>query len=195
MSFIVLSGAVRSGKSSAAERLALRRRRRVIVAVASREDDEEMERRIAEHRATRPPTFEVVEVGTDPSWIADVPLEAVLVVECLGTIVGSMVGEKTGGDGDILDAFRERRLQKQVNGLMNALCTRGGDTIVVTNETGWGVVPVYASGRVFRDLMGRANRALVERADAAYLVVDGRFLDLKALGTDADWPHDAEDSE
>ena len=40
-----------------------------------------------------------------------------------------------------------------------------GDTIVVTNEVGDGVVPAYGSGRLFRDVLGRANHALVTRAD------------------------------
>jgi len=58
----------------------------------------------------------------------------------------------------------------------------------VTNEAGWGVVPATAAGRLFRDLLGRANRMLVERADAAYLVVAGRVLDLHALPAAPEWP-------
>ena len=70
------------------------------------------------------------------------------------------------------------------------LVSRRGDTVVVTNEVGGGVVPAYALGRVFRDVLGRANRALVDGADAAYLCVAGRLVDLHARPTQAIWPED-----
>ena len=62
------------------------------------------------------------------------------------------------------------------------------DTIVVTNEVGDGVVPSHTSGRLFRDLLGRCNRRLIDVADAAYLVVAGRLVPLDALTRDAAWP-------
>ncbi|HET6497560.1 MAG TPA: bifunctional adenosylcobinamide kinase/adenosylcobinamide-phosphate guanylyltransferase, partial [Coriobacteriia bacterium] len=68
------------------------------------------------------------------------------------------------------------------------LAARRGDTVVVTNETGWGVVPAYPSGRVFRDALGRANAALCTIADAAYLVVNGRLVDLTSAPTELTWP-------
>ena len=71
---------------------------------------------------------------------------------------------------------------------MEALTSRGGDTVIVTNEAGWGVVPASASGRLFRDLLGRANRALIDAADAAWLVVGGRLIELTDLPGEAAWP-------
>ena len=72
------------------------------------------------------------------------------------------------------------------------LLGRDGDTVVVTNETGWGVVPQWASARIFRDELGRANRRLVDAADAAYLVVAGRCMDLSALTNGPEWPTNEE---
>ena len=54
--------------------------------------------------------------------------------------------------------------------------------IVVGEETGWGVVPEYASGRVFRDVLGRVQQTLAARADRAYLVVSGFAIDLAVAG-------------
>jgi adenosylcobinamide kinase/adenosylcobinamide-phosphate guanylyltransferase len=67
---------------------------------------------------------------------------------------------------------------------------RPGDTILVTNEVGDGVVPAFPAARLFRDVLGRANRRLVQSADAAYLVVCGRTIDLLEGPGRVEWPRD-----
>jgi adenosylcobinamide kinase/adenosylcobinamide-phosphate guanylyltransferase len=54
---------------------------------------------------------------------------------------------------------------------------------MVAEETGWGVVPPYESGRAFRDRLGNLSRELGRVADRVYLVVAGHVLDLRLLGT------------
>jgi adenosylcobinamide kinase / adenosylcobinamide-phosphate guanylyltransferase len=189
VSLVMLTGAVRSGKSAAAEALAASRGKPVVVAVGGREDDAEMTRRIEAHKAARPHAWTVREVGTDPGWLADVPAHAVLIVECLSTLVGLIAWEEAG-EAEFATAVQENRAETRTDALVSALRARGGDTIVVSNEAGWGVVPATAAGRLFRDVLGRANRTLVDAADAAYLVVSGRFIDLKAAGDAPAWPAD-----
>ena len=46
-------------------------------------------------------------------------------------------------------------------------------------RSGWGVVPATASGRLFRDELGRLNAALAAAADEVVLVVAGLPLRLK----------------
>jgi len=50
--------------------------------------------------------------------------------------------------------------------------------VLVTNEVGMGVVPDYASGRVFRDLLGSTNQRIAAVCDEVHLVVAGRVLKL-----------------
>lgn len=187
MSLIVLTGAARSGKSSAAEVLAAARGGDVVVAVAGWDGDAEMVRRIEAHRNVRPGHWAVREVGAVPEWVEAVEPGAVLVLDCLATLVGTIAWE-VAGPTEIATGEQEGRGAARTDALVEALAARGGDTIVVTNEAGWGVVPATAAGRLFRDLLGRANRLLVERADAAYLVVAGRVLDLHALPAAPEWP-------
>ena len=49
-------------------------------------------------------------------------------------------------------------------------------------ETGWGVVPPTRVGGLFRDRLGALAQQLDRVADAAWLVLQGRALDLHALG-------------
>jgi adenosylcobinamide kinase/adenosylcobinamide-phosphate guanylyltransferase len=187
MSLILLTGAARSGKSSAAEALAASRGGDVVVAVAGWDGDAEMVRRIDAHRAVRPDHWAVFEVGASPDWVADVDPRVVLVLDCLATLVGTIAWE-AAGEADIATAEQEALGAARTTALLDALAAREGDTIVVTNEAGWGVVPATAAGRLFRDLLGRANRELVELSDAAYLVVAGRVMDLHALPAAPEWP-------
>lgn len=202
MALVVFTGGARSGKSAAAQRLAARRRldgRTVVVAVFGRADDPEMAERIDRHRADRPEGFATVEVGDPALWLGEVPSEALLLVDCLGTLLGRCMErawDETSADtlGDaphdaVPDGYAER-VELLFDPLVDAMATRRGDTIVVTNEVGDGIVPTYASGRLFRDLLGRANRRLVTGAGAAYLCVAGRLVDLASLPHDASWPED-----
>lgn len=187
MSLIVLTGPVRGGKSSMAEELAGTRGRPVAVAAAGWDGDEEMRRRIEAHRLSRPEGWTTVRASLDLSWLGQVPGDAVLLLDCLGTLVSQACYEAVG-EAPVAPAGAEAVAAAAVSTLVDALLARDGDTIVVTNETGWGVVPEWASARLFRDELGRANRTLIAGADAAYLVIDGRCLDLKELPARPLWP-------
>lgn len=51
--------------------------------------------------------------------------------------------------------------------------------LVVTNETGWGIVPESALGRAFRDFLGTANQEFAKAAAQVILVCAGLKLQLK----------------
>lgn len=206
MALVVITGGARSGKSAAAERLALARQRegaRVVVAVFGHSaggDDAEFAERIARHRADRPAGFETIEPAPADEWWSAVDEGALLVVDCLGTYLGRVmedVWELTRGESSFADADAthlpggfEVDCAARFDRATTALAGRRGDTIVVTNEVGAGIVPSHASGRLFRDLLGRGNRALVGSADGAYLAIAGRLVDLTALPCEACWPED-----
>jgi len=118
--------------------------------------------------------------GVSPSeWLAAVDPQECLLVDCLGTMLASLLW----GTGDDPDRISPAAATEVAHAIVDALVAREGETIVVTNEVGWGVVPAYPSGRAFADALGSANRRLVDAAERAFLVVCGRLLDLKALPT------------
>jgi adenosylcobinamide kinase / adenosylcobinamide-phosphate guanylyltransferase len=187
MSLVVLSGGVRAGKSRMAEELAASRGKPVVVAAAGWDGDEEMQRRIAVHRSSRPAGWTTLAVTADAEWVAHVRGDAVLLLDCLATLVSTACWEAVG-ESSVAPAGAEEAVAAAVDALTAALIARSGDTVVVTNEAGWGVVPEWPSARLFRDSLGRANSRIVGAADAAYLVIAGRVLDLKALPSEPQWP-------
>lgn len=203
MALVVITGGARSGKSAIAAELAREREctgSSVCYAVFGRPDiDAEFAERIERHRAERPAAWRTIEAADARSWLDSVSDGELLVLDCLGTLVGlameesyHALGDTVLGDADAnaLPSGFEASVTALIEGVVGGILERAGDTIVVTNEVGDGIVPGYASGRLFRDELGRANRRLVSAADAAYLCVAGRVIELASRPKHATWPED-----
>jgi len=60
------------------------------------------------------------------------------------------------------------------------VCDQHGKTfIIVSNEVGYGLVPSYRLGRIFRDIAGRINQKIASRAEEVILVTAGIPLRIK----------------
>jgi adenosylcobinamide kinase/adenosylcobinamide-phosphate guanylyltransferase len=66
--------------------------------------------------------------------------------------------------------------------MLAALDQQRSPVVLVCEEVGWGVVPPTAIGGLFRDRSGSLQQRLMQQATAAWLVVQGRALNLMALG-------------
>jgi adenosylcobinamide kinase/adenosylcobinamide-phosphate guanylyltransferase len=171
---IFITGPVRSGKSRFAERLARERGGDVAYVATARRDpsDPEWEERIARHAARRPKKWRVVETASDDPALEEVcrdaPATLTLVVDSFGTWLAARMSPET--DAALLEAHAET--------VVGALLATKAHAIVVGDEVGWGIVPEYASGRVFRDVLGRAQQRLATESSRAYVVVAGFALDL-----------------
>lgn len=143
------------------------------VATSPRIDgDDDLNARIDAHRAERPPSWTTIEETDDlAAAIGRAPLAATVVVDCLTVWVGTLVYR--GVD--------DRRIRDASRAAVDAVRTRSGDTIVVSNEVGLGIVPAHAETRRYRDLLGHVNRQWVDVADRARFLVAGRALDLTEL--------------
>jgi len=49
----------------------------------------------------------------------------------------------------------------------------------VSNEVGMGLVPDNTLGRVYRDILGRANSIIANKADEVFMMVSGIPLKIK----------------
>jgi len=161
---ILIIGGVRSGKSRYAQQLAEQSTRVTFVATAERRDDEEMHRKIERHRAERPAHWATVE---EPIALGRViqasenECDAIL-IDCL-TLFGANLMETCGSN--------ESALEASVEELCTALKATTRTVILVSNEVGSGVVPAYALGRRFRDIVGEINQRVTAVADTVLLMV------------------------
>ncbi|TRZ49047.1 MAG: bifunctional adenosylcobinamide kinase/adenosylcobinamide-phosphate guanylyltransferase, partial [Dehalococcoidia bacterium] len=57
--------------------------------------------------------------------------------------------------------------------LIECMSQTDASFIMVTNEVGMGLVPANQLGRLYRDLLGKANQMLAQAADEVYLMVAG----------------------
>ncbi|MDY6906734.1 MAG: bifunctional adenosylcobinamide kinase/adenosylcobinamide-phosphate guanylyltransferase [Chloroflexota bacterium] len=175
---ILVLGGARSGKSLFAQGLAAGRGERVLFVATLVAGDEEMSRRIAQHRRDRPAGWRTIEA---PTGAADALSQhigdaEVVLLDCLTLMVYNMVGDIDDGDIDAAAAA----VATEVGRLLDTAQRTGVTLIVVSNEVGMGLVPPYPMGRAYRDLLGRANQLVAQRADRVYLMVAGLPLVLKA---------------
>ncbi len=186
----LLLGGARSGKSRRAEKLAARFERVLYVATAQARDGE-MAARIAAHQQARPAAWRTVEAptGVGPAVraaLAAAPADAVL-LDCVTLWMSNLVldelGERVTADFEQLDRAGEAAVQERADAELADLLAvfRAGAIpwFVVSNEVGWGLVPPYPLGRVYRDVLGWANQRLAAEADAVYLMVAGLPLEVK----------------
>lgn len=182
---LVLGGA-RSGKSDFALALAgAEAGEQVLFVATAAPGDEEMARRIARHRTRRPAGWTTLEV---PRGLADAlpphlgGVRAV-VVDCLTLLVSNLLAP-LGPQPD--PDLAERAVEAEVMGLLALVREAPPSFIVVSNEVGLGLVPTTPLGRLYRDLLGQANRALARAARRVYLLVAGLPLEVK--GRALPWP-------
>lgn len=175
---VLILGGARSGKSLFAQRLASQLGERVLFVATATPMDEEMERRIELHRQRRPDTWRTVETSTGVAAAIDDHLgdAEVVVLDCLSLLVSNVM-ERANDPHDI-DAVENEMVEE----LRQLLDWGEATLIIVSNEVGMGVVPTYPSGRAFRDLLGRANQLVAERADRVYFLIAGIAQELKGKG-------------
>jgi len=138
-----------------------------------------MRARIARHQGQRPEQWVTVEA---PRALAktyrELPDDQCVLLDCLSLWVSNRL-LPLGEEPDVVAvAALEQELVAELVELLNVATSREADTIIVSNEVGSGVVPPSALGRVYRDLLGRANQYGSAGADQAWLLVSGRALEL-----------------
>jgi adenosylcobinamide kinase/adenosylcobinamide-phosphate guanylyltransferase len=103
-----------------------------------------------------------------------------VLVDCITLLVNNVIGEFLSPDGkDIDEPSSEEAATKEIEGLVRCIKASVGDFILVTNEVGLGLVPDNKLGRVYRDLLGKANQVLAGAADEVYFMVSGLPLRVK----------------
>ncbi|WP_030765700.1 bifunctional adenosylcobinamide kinase/adenosylcobinamide-phosphate guanylyltransferase [Streptomyces sp. NRRL F-2664] len=174
---LVLGGA-RSGKSMEAERRLEAFPEVVYVATGgARHGDAEWARRVGLHRERRPASWRTVETcDLVPLLAADGPP---LLIDCLALWLTDAMDGAGAWDDEVWAERGRRLLGERTADLVAAVRATRRQVVLVSNEVGSGVVPATASGRRFRDGLGRLNAAVAGECEHVLLVVAGQAVVLK----------------
>lgn len=170
---ILVTGAANSGKSEWGEYLAHKSQKPVIyIATAQKiENDQEWMLKIKQHQERRPKNWQTWEIPDNlPFAIDKISGDNYILIDSLGTWVANCL-EK--------DEFN---WQIQVEKLIFSLKNTKSEIVLVAEETGWGVIPAYAQGRLFRNRLGKLICLVGSIAKTVYLIVGGYAVDVSKIG-------------
>ena len=167
-------GPARSGKSRWAEHLAMQSGLPVTYLATGPQpsaEDAAWLARVEVHAARRPPHWSVLEVDSALAGALDcLSPPGIALVDSLGTWVAA---------GLDLDGSA---WQQRCTALAQSLSSCKVPVLLVSEQTGWGVVPATAIGGLFRDRLGSLEQQLAPLCAGIWLVVAGRALNLSNLG-------------
>ncbi|MEV7001088.1 bifunctional adenosylcobinamide kinase/adenosylcobinamide-phosphate guanylyltransferase [Streptomyces sp. NPDC093982] len=174
---LVLGGA-RSGKSVEAERRLEAFPDVLYVATGgTRSGDNEWAARVSVHRERRPGSWRTTETcDLVPLLAADGPP---LLIDCLSLWLTDAMDAVGAWDDAVWAEGGEKALRERVQELTQAVRATRRTVVAVSNEVGSGIVPATASGRRYRDELGRLNAAFAGECEQVLLVVAGQALVLR----------------
>ncbi len=166
-SLTLILGAAASGKSAFAEKLVeSQAENRLYIATAEAQDGE-MAEKIAAHRARRGAGWRTEEAPLDPApALATAKAREVVLLDCATLWLANhiMAGNDPAAASEALES---------------ALAACPAPVVIVSNETGMGIVPESPLARRFRAAQGALNQRLAARAGLAVMVIAGLPLVLK----------------
>ncbi len=169
MKQLILGGA-RSGKSSLAEKLASQSMLDVTYIATATADDTEMQTRIEQHQARRPDHWKLVEspISLADSLTQHAAENRCLLVDCLTLWLSNLL---LNDNPTLFD--------NEKSALINTLPKLPGNIILVSNETGLGVVPMGKLSRRFVDESGWLHQTLAQSCDRVIMTIAGLAQVLK----------------
>lgn len=192
MAIIYVTGGAKSGKSKFAEDLLLSLndgKQKNVYLATSVVFDEEMKKKVELHKARRKDNWITVESYKNFSQ----SLEEVMnenkknkknnmLVDCLTNMVSNIIFENMEIDWDNPKKNQleqcDKAVEKEVLELLKT-AKNFENVVVVSNELGMGIVPAYPLGRYFREIAGKMNQMVAEKADEVYFVVSGISMKIK----------------
>lgn len=181
---ILVTGGVRSGKSSYAQKLVLDSNKQVRYIATAEGNDAEMKKRIKHHKENRPTTWEIVEEPINIDDLFEVTdnydEDKITMVDCITLWTTNLLLQK---DADGKEYWETDAgiisFEDKVDSFITALKNYDKPVVLVTNEVGWGGIEITPLGRAYQDMLGFTNQKLAAVADEVYLVVTGIPMQIK----------------
>ncbi|MFH0791418.1 MAG: bifunctional adenosylcobinamide kinase/adenosylcobinamide-phosphate guanylyltransferase [Candidatus Omnitrophota bacterium] len=164
-------GGARSGKSNYALKIAKENGKKVAFIATCKPQDLEMKQRIRQHKKIRPAHWQTYENYKDILRLLEkigAKFDTIL-IDCLTLLVSDLM----------LNGFKESAIKNEINKLLKMLGQINAQSIIVSNEVGLGIIPENKLAREFRDIAGRMNQIVADKADNLYFLVSGIALKIK----------------
>ncbi len=179
-----VSGGAKSGKSAFAEKMVFAAHKKRIYIATAHIYDEEMQEKVRVHQKQRGEDWITLEAYKDLSLLLKeyTDKEYIILLDCLTNLVTNfMLSSHEDWEHISKEEIAEiqKKIEEEVCALLDFIKNSSLDLIVVSNELGMGLVPPYALGRHFRDIAGKINQLVAQRADKASFIVSGLELVLK----------------
>lgn len=160
----LILGGVRSGKSRLAERLAAESGKAVCYIATAHAGDGEMAARIAHHQSRRPAHWHSREAPIElaAALAAEAAPGRLLLVDCLTLWLTNL-----------LLSENPAALPRERAALMQLLPTLPGELILVSNETGLGIIPMGELTRRYCDAAGWLHQDIAALCPRVILTVAG----------------------
>ena len=175
---IFITGGARSGKSNFAEKKAMSLGKLVAYLATAQAIDEEMTFRIKKHREKRLNTWETYE---EPIKVRELMSclgleKEVVLIDCLTLLTSNLFLRE---EGKVEDSKWQEEILLEIKKLAEISYKVPAQVIIVSNEVGMGLVPDNPLGRVYRDILGRANSIIADKADEVFMMISGIPLKIK----------------
>ncbi len=160
----LILGGVRSGKSRLAERMAKQSGLPVTYVATAVAGDEEMRERIATHRAQRPADWLLIEepLALGGALRSSAGEGGCIIVDCLTLWLTNLLSDPD-----------TTMLEREISSLHNALVNASQHIILVSNETGMGIIPMGEITRRYCDEAGRLHQQLAQTCERVVLTIAG----------------------
>ncbi|WP_314340191.1 bifunctional adenosylcobinamide kinase/adenosylcobinamide-phosphate guanylyltransferase [Leptotrichia wadei] len=195
MGLIFVTGGAKSGKSKFAEEMLLKLnngKQKNIYLATSLIFDEEMKEKIRLHKKRRKndwftvETYKNFENELNNFFENNDKTKNNMLVDCLTNMITNIIFENKNIDWDNFEKKMyiqtleklNKNVENSVNKLLN-VTNEFENVIIVSNELGMGLVPSYPVGRYFREIAGKMNQIVAEKADEVYFVVSGIPMKIK----------------
>ena len=195
MGLIFVTGGAKSGKSKFAEEMLLKLnngKQKNIYLATSLIFDEEMKEKIRLHKKRRKndwftvETYKNFENELNNFFENNDKTKNNMLVDCLTNMITNIIFENKNIDWDnfvkkiYIQTLEEwnKNVDSSVNKLLS-VTNEFENVIIVSNELGMGLVPSYPLGRYFREIAGKMNQIVAEKADEMYFVVSGIPMKIK----------------
>lgn len=195
MGLIFVTGGAKSGKSKFAEEMLLKLNngnQKNIYLATSLVFDEEMKEKVQLHKKRRKNDWFTVETYKNFKnklynfFENNDKIKNNMLVDCLTNMITNIIFENQNIDWNnferklYIQTLKKlnKNVENSVDELLN-ITNQFENTVIVSNELGMGLVPSYPLGRYFREIAGKMNQIVAEKADEVYFVVSGIPMKIK----------------